>query len=315
MPPSKPWMPSWNWLADMQNRRKLGRDDLADMLDRPALPPRTFREALAVVAAVPRSRLAGRQSPRRAGAFRPVHVAIAEIRPGCRRSENSRGGRCWLAEFFISLNKDSDLYPGVQQGDNGQTLTLGGVKPEGSHVVNELTHMVLRIWRVSEAIIDKINLRISPDTDLVLLSLATDLTRKGLGSPNTATTSWSYRRWLRTDTSWKMLVIMSLLPAGNSSFPAQHGSANIGAVSFPAAVHQAIRSGLQTERIWKSTYGHRDKHTQPGAVMADAYENVLLPPAPYYSVTSVIASSRDMIPRKADLQQSRHPWRFLGERR
>jgi len=30
-----------------------------------------------------------------------------------------------LAEFFISLNKDSDLYPGVQQGDNGQTIVLG----------------------------------------------------------------------------------------------------------------------------------------------------------------------------------------------
>ncbi len=50
-----------------------------------------------------------------------------------------------LAEFFIALNKDSDLYPGVQQGDNGQTLTLGGVKPDGSLAVNELTRMVLRV--------------------------------------------------------------------------------------------------------------------------------------------------------------------------
>ena len=31
-----------------------------------------------------------------------------------------------------SLNKDSDLYPGVQQGDNGQSLMLGGVRPDGA---------------------------------------------------------------------------------------------------------------------------------------------------------------------------------------
>jgi formate C-acetyltransferase len=52
-----------------------------------------------------------------------------------------------LAEFFISLNKDSDLYPGVQQGDNGQSLTLGGVTPGGEPGVNELTRMVLSVSR------------------------------------------------------------------------------------------------------------------------------------------------------------------------
>ena len=41
-----------------------------------------------------------------------------------------------LAEFFISLNKDGDLYPGVQQGDNGQTITLGGVDRAGNPAVN-----------------------------------------------------------------------------------------------------------------------------------------------------------------------------------
>ena len=32
-----------------------------------------------------------------------------------------------LEDFFLSFNKDSDLYPGVQQGDNGQSMVLGGV--------------------------------------------------------------------------------------------------------------------------------------------------------------------------------------------
>jgi pyruvate-formate lyase len=42
------------------------------------------------------------------------------------------GAEQLLAEFFLSLNKDSDLYPGIQQGDNGQSLMLGGVKRDGS---------------------------------------------------------------------------------------------------------------------------------------------------------------------------------------
>ena len=31
-----------------------------------------------------------------------------------------------LEEFFVSCNRDSDLYIGIQQGDNGQTIVLGG---------------------------------------------------------------------------------------------------------------------------------------------------------------------------------------------
>ena len=31
-----------------------------------------------------------------------------------------------LEEFFLTFNRDSDLYTGMQQGDNGQSLMLGG---------------------------------------------------------------------------------------------------------------------------------------------------------------------------------------------
>ena len=32
-----------------------------------------------------------------------------------------------VEDFFLSFNKDSDLYVGVQQGDNGQSVVLGGI--------------------------------------------------------------------------------------------------------------------------------------------------------------------------------------------
>ena len=106
-----------------------GRNDLAEMLERvPAQPPRTFHEAL--------------QSLRLCHAVvwmsGHYHVGLGRfdqyLWPYLQADLDS--GRLdaaaaeeLLAEFFISLNKDSDLYPGVQQGDNGQSLMLGGVTP------------------------------------------------------------------------------------------------------------------------------------------------------------------------------------------
>ena len=49
-----------------------------------------------------------------------------------------------IEDFFLSFNRDSDLYYGLSQGDNGQSLVLGGVDKDGKNVVNELTPLTLR---------------------------------------------------------------------------------------------------------------------------------------------------------------------------
>ena len=111
--------------------REEGREEIADILDHvPANPARTFHEAL--------------QSLRLCQAVvwlsGHYHVGLgrfdqymwpflcSDLQAGHLTIETAEE---LLAEFFISLNKDSDLYPGVQQGDNGQTLTLGGVTTHG----------------------------------------------------------------------------------------------------------------------------------------------------------------------------------------
>ena len=43
-----------------------------------------------------------------------------------------------LEAFFLACNRDSDLYPGMQQGDNGQSMVLGGMTPEGYVVPTEV---------------------------------------------------------------------------------------------------------------------------------------------------------------------------------
>jgi pyruvate-formate lyase len=191
-----------------------------------------------------------------------------------------------LAEFFISLNKDSDLYPGIQQGDNGQSLTLGGVKPDGSTAVNELTRMVLRVSRDLELIDPKINLRISSQTDLELLCLASELTRKGLGFPQysnddvviSALVSHGYE--LEDARDYVVAACWEFIIPGRGM-----EIVNTGAVSFPAAVDQAIRSGLAMGLGFDGILNRTAENIRAQVQgLADAYARILLPPAPYYSV-------------------------------
>ncbi|MGE5138014.1 MAG: pyruvate formate lyase family protein [Rudaea sp.] len=269
-----------------QAARQAGRDDLAAMLQHvPARRPRSFHEALqslrlcdAVVW------LAGHYH---VGLGRFDQYMWEYLRPDLERGALSpEAAEELLAEFFISLNKDSDLYPGVQQGDNGQTLTIGGTRPDGTDATNPLTQMVLRVARDLGMIDPKINLRISAGTDLDLLCLATELTRKGLGFPQysnddvviPALVAHGYRPGDARDyivaACWEFII-----PGRGMEV------VNIGAVSLPAAADAAIREGLAEGDSFDSVLERAAKHID-GQVrnLAGAYEKLLLPPAPYYSV-------------------------------
>ncbi len=89
-------------------------------------------------------------------------------------------------EFFLSFNRDSDLYIGMQQGDNGQSMMLGGCKADGSCAVNELTYICLKASLHNKRIDPKINLRVNKDTPIELFELCTELTKQGLGFPQYA---------------------------------------------------------------------------------------------------------------------------------
>lgn len=191
-----------------------------------------------------------------------------------------------LAEFFISLNKDSDLYPGVQQGDNGQTLTLGGMTPDGENGINELTRMTLRVACDVSMIDPKINLRISSDTDLGLLTLASELTRKGLGFPQysnddvviPALVAHGYA--LEDARNYTVAACWEFIIPGKGM-----DVVNIGAVSFPYAVDWAIRKGLFDGESFE-TIKQRVKTNVQDQVenLVASYKELILPPAPYYSV-------------------------------
>ena len=150
-----------------------------------------------------------------------------------------------LLDFFLSFNKDSDLYIGVQQGDNGQSMMLGGVDADGNDVFNPLSTLCIEASRRNKLIDPKINLRVSKRTPVERFVQATYLTKAGLGFP----------QYSNDD-----VVIPALEKLGYTHEDASNYTvaacwefiipnvgldiANIGAMSYPKAVDTAVHNSL-----------------------------------------------------------------------
>jgi len=88
-----------------------------------------------------------------------------------------------VSDFFICLNRDSDIYFGIQQGDNGQAMMLGGVDAKGNCAYNELSEICIKASLELGVIDPKINLRVDGNTPMEVYRLGSLLTKKGLGFP------------------------------------------------------------------------------------------------------------------------------------
>lgn len=150
-----------------------------------------------------------------------------------------------LEDFFISFNKDSDLYVGVQQGDNGQSMVLGGIDEMGNDCFSDLSKLCLEASRNLKLIDPKINLRVSKKTPADQYILGTELTKAGLGFP----------QYSNDD-----IVIDGLIKKGYAPEDAANyvvaacwefiipgcgfDVANIGAMSYPKAVDKMLHNTL-----------------------------------------------------------------------
>jgi formate C-acetyltransferase len=266
--------------------RQQGMDEIAAILERvPALPPRTFHEALQSLKIL-------HSSLWLSGAH---HVGLgrldqylwpylkADLDAGRLTTEQAEE---LLAEFFISLNKDSHLYPGVQQGDDGQSLMLGGMTRDGHDAVNPLTWMVLRASCDVNMIDPKINLRVNGDTDPALLKEAARLTKRGLGFP----------QYANDDVEIDALIAHGYAPEDARDYTVAacwefiiSGRAidvvNVGACSFPAAVDKAIRDGLAEGDSFDGILGRtRAAIGELVAHLVEYGKTMRFAPSPFYSV-------------------------------
>ncbi len=85
--------------------------------------------------------------------------------------------------FFVTFNKETDIYRGIQQGDNGQSMMLGGLDLDGNDTYNVLSEICLKASMEVQTIDPKINLRVSKNTPMERLVFASELTAKGTGFP------------------------------------------------------------------------------------------------------------------------------------
>jgi len=190
-----------------------------------------------------------------------------------------------IEEFFISCNKDSDLYTGMQQGDNGQSMVLGGLNPDGSESYNELSDICLQASLELKLIDPKINLRVNKNTPLSLYEKGTNLTKKGLGFPQYANDDIivpALKRWGYEEEDAYNYVVAAcwefIIPGRGMDIP------NINALSFAQAVIDNME-GLKECRSFEEFMERiRLGIKEQAEILIESVKNIYMEPAPLMSL-------------------------------
>ena len=200
-----------------------------------------------------------------------------------------------LEEFFIACNRDSDMYIGVQQGDNGQSVMLGGVTRDGKPAFNALSRLCLKACGELKLVDPKINLRVDKTTPLEIYELGTELTKEGLGFPQYANDDvvlpalerWGYEPEDARDYScaacWEFIV-----PGIGMDID------NIDAVSMVGALDVAQRGDCSSYEELEQAFF--DEIRRRADALVAKYAHVEILPGPFVSVLSpgCIDRARDL---------------------
>ena len=150
-----------------------------------------------------------------------------------------------VEDFFLSFNKDSDLYVGVQQGDNGQSMVLGGLTADGTDGFNLLSELCLVASRNLMMIDPKINLRVSRNTPLEVFELGSELTRAGLGFPQYSNDDIVIQGLVKLGYAPEDALNYVVAACWEFIIPGVGADiANIGALSFPRVIDTCLHRDL-----------------------------------------------------------------------
>ncbi|MBE6560400.1 MAG: pyruvate formate-lyase [Ruminococcaceae bacterium] len=266
--------------------RAEGREDIADTLSRvPAYGARTFREALQALRIYHWALWAEGEYHNTLGRFDVYMKPYYEydIANGILTREEAYELIC---DFFLSCNIDSDLYPGIQQGDNGQSLMLGGVDAAGKSVYSELSALCLRASGEIRLIDPKINLRVNADTPDEVFLEGSRLTAAGLGFPQYSNDDVVIPALERLGYSHRDASDYSVAACWEFIIPRVGADiANIGALSFPRVIDKAVHADLALaetmEGFWESV--RRVMREELASIM-DGIRDVWFVPAPFMDV-------------------------------
>ncbi len=270
----------------LEEAKKLGRDDLVEVLTQvPRYPARNFREALQFFRILHFSLWLEGNYHNTVGRFDQYMYPYfkADMEKGIYTEETALS---LLEDFFLSFNKDSDIYIGVQQGDNGQSMMLGGINEDGEEVFNDLSKLCLKASCNNKMIDPKINLRVSKNTSDEVFLEATKLTKAGLGFP----------QYSNDD-----IVIPALEKMGYSKEDARNYTvaacwefiipnvgadvANIGAMSYPKAVDIVLHQNLLDAETYEDFFALVKKEIEKeSALVCENIQNLWFVPSPFMNV-------------------------------
>lgn len=264
---------------------KEGNLEVARMLERvPAHGPESFPEALQMLRILHFTMWCGGNYHNTLGRFDQYMYPWF-----CREKENGAQEEDLLElveEFFLTFNRDSDLYPGMQQGDNGQSMVLGGLNEDGSESYNELSRLCLLASLELKLIDPKINLRVHGATPMETYLLGTELTAQGLGFPQYSNDDVVIPGLMELGYGKKdayNYVVAAcwefIIPGRAMDIP------NIGALSLARAVTEAVEEKLEGCGDYDSFYGQvREKIRGQADGLCAQVENLYVFPAPFLSL-------------------------------
>ena len=186
-----------------------------------------------------------------------------------------------IEDFFLSFNKDSDLYVGVQQGDNGQSMVLGGIDKDGLDAFNPLSALCLRASRNLKLIDPKINLRVSKQTPLSIYELGTELTSAGLGFPQYSNDDIVIEGLERLGYAHEDAVNYVVAACWEFIIPGVGNDiANIGALNLPAVTDRAIRRCIHSADFDTLLQSVRDEITAECDRIREGVHDIYFVPSP-----------------------------------
>ncbi len=263
-----------------------GKTDIADVLSQvPRYGARNFREALQFFRILHYSLWLEGNYHNTVGRFDKYMYPYfkADMEKGIYTDETALD---LIEDFFISFNKDSDLYIGVQQGDNGQSMVLGGLDTDGNEVFNKLSELCLKASENMLMIDPKINLRVNKNTPLHIYELGSRLTKAGLGFPQYSNDDIVIDGLVNLGYDRKDATDYAIAACWEFIIPNVGGDvANIGALSFPKVIDDCMNKYLKSSESFDKFMDKVKADIEAKCnKMCDSIKDLYFIPSPFMNV-------------------------------
>ena len=287
----------------LEEAKRIGREDIVEILTQvPRYPARNFREALQFFRILHFSLWLEGNYHNTIGRF--DKYLYPYLKNDIENGVLDRASALDLLEdFFLSFNKDSDLYVGVQQGDNGQSMMLGGCDEEGNEIFNLLSELCLEASYNNKLIDPKINLRVSKKTPKEIYTKASHLTKAGLGFPQYSNDDIVIPALCKLGYEEKDAANYAVAACWEFIIPFVGADvANIGALSYAKAIDVAFHNDLKNCETYEEFFSSVKKRINEQCdEICLGLENLWFVPSPFMNAFSsaaaiLLTNSFDMYP-------------------